>query len=123
MLGLVLVVTVDTWSVSAPECYWMASLHIFYVVVFSDPEVDAAPSMLQLLPELVTLGNWTLRPRASWTWQFLVRCLGVLFMAQCLVQQWVHAMRQLLVLLEGFLCEGERTVDASGCSSCYTLKS
>ena len=36
-----------------------------------------------------------------------VRCLGVLFMAQCLVQQWVHAMRQLLVFLEGFLCEGE----------------
>ena len=36
-----------------------------------------------------------------------VRCLGVLFMAQCLVQQWVHAIRQLLVCLEGFLCEGE----------------
>ena len=82
-------------------------LHIFYVMVFSDPEVDAAPSMLQLLPQLVTLGNWTPRPRASRTWQFLVRCLGVLFMAQCLVQQWVHAMRQLLVLLESFLCEGE----------------
>ena len=36
-----------------------------------------------------------------------VRCLCVLFMAQCSVQQWVHAMRQLLVLLERFLCEGE----------------
>ena len=67
--------------------------HIFYVMVFSDPDVDAVPSMLQLLPQLVTLGNWTQRPRASRTWQFLVRCLGVLFMAQCLVQQWVHAMR------------------------------
>ena len=86
-------------------CGWL--LHIFYVIVFSDPEVDAAPSMLQLLPQLVTLGNWTPRPRASRTWQLLVRCLGVLFMAQCLVQQWVHALRQLLVLLEGFLREGE----------------
>ena len=36
-----------------------------------------------------------------------VRCLGLLFMAQCLVEQWVHAVRQLLVFLEGFLCEGE----------------
>ena len=36
--------------------------HIFDVMVFSDPEVDAAPSMLQLLPQLVTLGIWTLRP-------------------------------------------------------------
>ena len=80
---------------------------IFCVIVFSDPEVDAAPSMLQLLPQLVTHGNWTQRPRASRTWQFLVRCLGVLFMAQCLVQQWVHAVRQLLVFLEGFLREGE----------------
>ena len=32
-----------------------------------------------------------------------VRCLGFLFMAQCLVQQWVHAMRQLLVFLEVFV--------------------
>ena len=30
-----------------------------------------------------------------------VRCLGFLFMAQCLVQ-WVHAVRLLLVLLDGF---------------------
>ena len=40
-------------------------LHIFYVMVFSDPEVDAAPSMLQLLPQLVTLGNWTIRLRVD----------------------------------------------------------
>ena len=46
-------------------------LHIFYVMVFSDPEVDAAPSMLQLLPERVTPGNWTLRSRAPRIWQFL----------------------------------------------------
>ena len=34
-----------------------------------------------------------------------VRCLGVLFLAQCLVQQWIHVARQLLMLLEGFLRE------------------
>ena len=46
----------------------------------------------------------------SWTpriWQFHVRCLGVLFMAQCLVLQWIHVTRYLLVLLEGFLREDE----------------
>ena len=32
----------------------------------------------------------------------LVRCLGVLFMVQCLVQQWIHALRQLLVLLDSY---------------------
>ena len=31
-------------------------LHIFYDMVFSGLDVDAAPSMLQLLPQLVTLG-------------------------------------------------------------------
>ena len=39
---------------------WLFRIH--FVMVFSDPEVDAALSMLQLLPLPVTLGNWTLRP-------------------------------------------------------------
>ena len=45
---------------------------------------------------VLALGIWTLRhePLVS---SSPVRCLGVLFSAQCLVQQWVHAMRQLLV--------------------------
>ena len=38
-------------------------LHIFYVMVFSDSEVDAAPSMHQFLPQLVTLEKWTLHPQ------------------------------------------------------------
>ena len=103
-----------------------------------------AQSTLQLPSELVVArGNLTLRPRAPCFWQLLVRCLGLLFMAQCLVQQWVHVLRQLMVLLEGFLCEVELescgrysscslgasqfgevfTVSASGCLGCYTLKS
>ena len=52
------------------------------------------------------LGIWTLRyePLVSCS---PVRCLGVLFLAQRLVQQWIHITRQLLVLSEGFLREGE----------------
>ena len=61
---------VDTWSASAPGCFAML-LHLFCIMVFSDPEVDAAPSMLQLLPQRVTLGNWTLPSRVPRIWQFL----------------------------------------------------
>ena len=64
--------------------------------------------MLQLLP---CVGHtWKLDTtfyEPHCIWQFPVRCLGVLFMAQCLVQQWIHVTRQLLVLLEDFLREGE----------------
>ena len=62
-----------------------------------------AQSTLQLSSELVVaLGIWTLiyEPLVSGS---PVRCLGVLFLAQCLVQQWVHAMRQLLFFRQFFL--------------------
>ena len=57
------------YMVCVSSWVFLDGFSIFYVMVSSDPEVDAAPSMLQLLPQLVTLGNWTLRPRASRTWQ------------------------------------------------------
>ena len=86
--------TVDTWSASAPGCLWMVFFHIFYVMVFSDPEVASTHCCcFSCFPASATLGNWTLRLRAPCIWQFPVHCLGVLFMAQCLVQQWVRVTR------------------------------
>ena len=57
-LGLVLGSAVDTWSASALGCFWMGSPH--------------------------SLRTWKLdtTSRASRIWQFLVRCLGVLFMGR-----------------------------------------
>ena len=60
LLGLVLGSTVPLGAFG-----WL--LHVFCVMVFSDPEVDSTPSKLQLFHQLVTLGNWTPRPRASRT--------------------------------------------------------
>ena len=60
---------------------------------------------LQLLSQLLVargIGHYVHEPLAV-----PVRCLGLLFMAQCLVRQWVHAMRQLLVFFGLFLREGE----------------
>ena len=81
-------------------------LHIFYVMVFSDPEVAPVHNRrFSCFPELATFGIWTPRSRVPSTWQSLVRCCCVLFVVQCLVQQWIHVMRQLPVLLEGTLLE------------------
>ena len=44
-----------------------------------------------------------------------VRCLGFLFIAQCLFLQWVHAMRQLLVFLEVFFVKVNSFPEADSC--------
>ena len=83
LAGLVSGSTVGTWSASALRCFRTISPH-FHVKVYSDPEVASAHSIDVASVALL---------------------MGVLFMAQCLVQQWIHVTRQVLVLLEGFLRE------------------
>ena len=80
-------------------------LHVFYVMVFSYPEVAPVHSRcFSCLPEPFTFGNWTLHARAPRTWQFLF-AVWVCTLHGAMVQQWVHIARQLLMLLEGFLRE------------------
>ena len=92
----------------APGCFRTVSPH-FHVQVYSGPEVVSVHRCcFSRSLEPVTLGNWTLRSRAPRIWQFLFAVwVYVLFMSQCLVQQWIHVTRQPLVLLDGFLREGE----------------
>ena len=81
MLGLVLGTTVDTWSASAPGCFWMGSPYSLRGGLLGSRSrcriVDASVAS--------TAGHtWKLdtTSRASRLWQFLVRCLGVLFMGR-----------------------------------------
>ena len=104
LVGLVSGSTVDGLRQLLGASGWF--FHVLYVMVFSDPEVASSHSCcFSCFPAPVALGNWTLRLRAPCIWQFLVRCCGVLFMMQCLVQQRIHVMRQLLMRLDGFVRE------------------